>query len=34
VGLTLQFGHTAAGLPRHRIDPDSIAVVYGGFAAK
>jgi len=34
VGLTLQYGYTPSGQPRHRIDPSSITVVYGGFSAK
>ncbi|EOD17457.1 hypothetical protein EMIHUDRAFT_210186 [Emiliania huxleyi CCMP1516] len=34
VGLTLQVGRTAVGEVVHRIDPESINVVYGGFSAK
>jgi len=34
VGFTLQTGRTPEGDVRHRIDPQSIVVVYGGFSAK
>lgn len=34
VGFTLQVSHDADNEERHRIDPASISVVYGGFASK
>eukprot|EP00908_Phaeocystis_cordata_P011152 Transcript_21995.p1 GENE.Transcript_21995~~Transcript_21995.p1 ORF type:complete len:350 (+),score=173.93 Transcript_21995:364-1413(+) len=34
VGFSLQTGRASDGSLRHRIDPGSISVIYGGFAAK
>ena len=34
VGFTLQIGRDADECEHHRIDPESLAVVYGGFASK
>jgi len=34
VGFTMQTGRTPDGQLRHRIDPSSLAVIYGGFSSK
>ncbi len=34
VGFTLEVGRDGSGVERHRIDPGSVDVIYGGFASK